>query len=228
MRRLVQMTTGLMVAGTLMAADKVELKTEKEKLSYSVGMNVGRALKQQNLEVDLTLMSKAIQDVLDGKDTLLDEQEARQILVDYQRAAAQRKANATQQEGEAYLAANKKKEGVVTTESGLQYQIINKGTGPIPTAEDTVMVHYRGTLIDGTEFDNSYKRGPAAKFKVTGVIKGWTEALQLMPVGSKWKLTIPAELAYGARGRPNIPGNSVLLFDVELVGIEEKKEEPAK
>ena len=124
--------------------------------------------------------------------------------------------------GDQFLAENKKKEGVQTTASGLQYKIITKGTGPIPKPDDTVKTHYRGTLIDGTEFDSSYKRGEPVTFGVNGVIKGWTEALLMMPVGSKWQLFIPSDLAYGPSGRPGIPPNSTLLFDIELISIEPK------
>jgi FKBP-type peptidyl-prolyl cis-trans isomerase len=199
-----------------------ELKDEKAKLSYSIGMNVGRAIKQQNMDVDLDVLAQAIRDILGGKETSLNEQEAREFLVNYQRDAARKITEKNKAESDTWLAENAKKEGIVKTASGLQYQIVTEGTGAKPTASDTVQVHYRGTLTTGTEFDNSYKSGAPREFPVTGVIKGWTEALQLMPVGSKWKLFIPPDLAYGQNGRPNIPPNSVLLFDIELVGIKDK------
>ncbi len=196
--------------------------------SYAVGRNIAMNLKQQGLEFDTEQLLKGMRDALTGQASLLTDAELEQTLGALQqelqakqneRTAALGAKNA--KEGEAYLAANAAKEGVVTLPSGLQYKVLTAGTGKKPGAADTVVVHYRGTLLDGTEFDSSYKRNQPAKFKVNQVIPGWTEALQLMPVGSKWQLVIPAKLAYGERGAgAAIPPNSVLVFEVDLQGIE--------
>jgi FKBP-type peptidyl-prolyl cis-trans isomerase len=217
------------VVGSLPAADESPLKTQQDKLSYMLGMNIGRDLKRNDVPVNPDLYLRGLKDSLSGGKTLLTEEEATQVMNAF-RAEMREKQTAKQREsgdknkkdGEAFLAANKAKEGVKTTPSGLQYKILVQGTGKVPTTNDTVTTHYRGTLIDGTEFDNSYKRGEPASFPVTGVIKGWTEALLMMPVGSKWQLVIPAEIAYGERGRPSIPPNSTLLFDIELLEIKKQ------
>jgi len=207
------------------------LKTQKEKASYAIGMNIGKNLKRDSVEIDTAVLSRALRDALAGNKLLLTDEEAKAALMALQtdvRAKEEAKVKAAGLEnkkvGEAFLATNKTKEGVVTLPSGLQYKIIKEGTGPKPTAEDTVLCHYRGTLVDNTEFDSSYKRGEPLKIPVGGVIKGWTEAIQLMPVGSKWQLYIPSGLAYGERGAPGSPigPNSTLIFDVELVSIEPK------
>jgi FKBP-type peptidyl-prolyl cis-trans isomerase len=194
-------------------------------------MNLGINLKSQSLDIDPNLVYQGLKDFLAGGKTMITEDESRATLVQLQsdlRAKQEQKlqeeAEANKKEGDAFLAANKTKEGVVTLPSGLQYKIITAGTGPKPTADDTVVCNYRGTFINGTEFDSSYKRGQPAEFRVTGVIKGWTEALQLMPVGSKWQLFVPSDLAYGPGGRGPIPPNSTLLFEVELLSIKPKQE----
>jgi FKBP-type peptidyl-prolyl cis-trans isomerase FklB len=214
------------------------LKTPKEKASYAIGMNIGKNLKRDSVEVDPSVLYRALKDAYVGNQLLLTDEEAKAALMALQaevRAKEDAKLKAAALEnkktGEAFLAANKSKEGVVTLPSGLQYKIIKEGAGPKPTAEDTVLCHYRGTLVDNTEFDSSYKRGEPLKIPVGGVIKGWTEAIQLMPVGSKWQLFIPSDLAYGERGAPGSPigPNSALVFDVELISIEPKvapKEQP--
>jgi FKBP-type peptidyl-prolyl cis-trans isomerase FklB len=214
------------------------LKTQKEKASYAIGMNIGKNLKRDSVEVDSAVLYRALKDALAGNKLLLTDEEAKTALMTLQtevrtKEEAKTKAAAIENKktGEAFLAANKTKEGVVTLPSGLQYKILKAGTGPKPTAEDTVLCHYRGTLVDNTEFDSSYKRGEPLKIPVGGVIKGWTEAIQLMPVGSKWQLFIPSDLAYGERGAPGSPigPNSTLVFEVELVSIEPKaapKEQP--
>jgi len=224
----------LMVAGftaSLMAAEDPSLKDEKAKVSYGYGMEIGKNLKRQGIEIDPDLLAKGLKASLAGEKTLMTEDEVRQTMMAFQQKMQSQRAEKSKKEGEenktkgdAFLAENKKKEGVQTTPSGLQYKVITKGTGPVPKSEDMVKTHYRGTLIDGTEFDSSYKRGEPATFGVTQVIKGWTEALTMMPVGSKWQLFIPAELAYGAAGRPSIPPNSTLVFDIELISIEPKTE----
>jgi FKBP-type peptidyl-prolyl cis-trans isomerase FklB len=219
------------------------LKTPKDKASYAVGLNVGRnlgaQLRQQSVEVDQAILLRGVKDALAGGKTLLTDDEAKAALTQLQtevRTRQQEKMKVEQEkikaaselnkkEGADFLAANKTKEGVVTLPSGLQYKILTEGAGPKPTATDTVSCNYRGTLLDGTEFDSSYKHGQPASFQVTGVIKGWTEALQLMPVGSKWQLFIPSELAYGDRGadpRSGIGPGATLIFEVELLSIQDK------
>ena len=205
-------------------------KTQKDKVSYAIGMNVGSTLHRQGVDIDPKVLQQGLQDALAGGKTLLSEEEERAVLTELQadmrkkqQEKMQQAGEANKKDGEAFLAANKAKEGVVTLPSGLQYKVITTGTGPKPTASDSVVCNYRGTLIDGKEFDSSYKRGQPATFPVSGVIKGWTEALQLMPVGSKWQLFIPSELAYGERGAgQQIGPNSTLIFEVELLSIQPK------
>ena len=205
---------------SLSAAEESPLKTSKDKVSYAVGVNIGNTLKPWGDEIDLNVMQNAIKDVLAKKTPLLTEQEMREIVMNFQSEFRTRSLEKNKKEGEKFLAENKTKEGVKTTPSGLQYKVMTQGEGKIPTSNDTVVAHYRGTLIDGSEFDSSYKRGEPSEFPVMGVIKGWTEALLMMPVGSKWQLFIPSDLAYGERGnRGTIPPNSTLLFDIELVSI---------
>jgi FKBP-type peptidyl-prolyl cis-trans isomerase len=215
---------------TLAAAqDAPALKDEKEKRSYALGTTLGQQLRQQNVEVDLDILLRGIKDVLSGAKAAMTEEEVRASLTQLQTEMQNKQmekmkqlAEKNQKEGEAFLAANKSKEGVVALPSGLQYKIITAGTGKKPTADDTVVCHYRGTLIDGTEFDSSYKRNEPATFPLKGVIKGWTEALQLMPVGSKWQLFVPSSLGYGERGAGNQIGpNATLIFEVELISIKE-------
>jgi FKBP-type peptidyl-prolyl cis-trans isomerase len=224
-------------AATAKTPAPLTLNTQNQKASYAIGMNIGKNLKRDSVEVDPAVLYRGLKDALAGNKLLLTDEEAKAALTTLQtevRAKEEAKARAAAVEnkktGEAFLAANKTKEGVVTLPSGLQYKIIKEGTGPKPTAEDTVLCHYRGTLVDNTEFDSSYKRGQPLKIPVGGVIKGWTEAIQLMPVGSKWQLFIPSDLAYGERGAPGSPigPNSTLVFEVELISIEPKaaKEAP--
>jgi FKBP-type peptidyl-prolyl cis-trans isomerase FklB len=205
-------------------------KTQKDKVSYAIGMNIGTTLHKQSVEIDPKVFQQGLQDALAGGKTLLSEEEERAVLTELQndmrkkqQEKMQQAGEANKKEGEAFLTANKGKDGVVTLPSGLQYKIITSGTGPKPTASDSVVCNYRGTLIDGKEFDSSYKRGQPATFPVGGVIKGWTEALQLMPVGSKWQLFVPSDLAYGERGQGgDIGPNATLIFEVELMSIESK------
>jgi len=193
-------------------------------------MSLGSTLRQQSVEVDLSILMRGVKDSLAGSKTLLTEDEERTVLTALKAEVRKKQeekmaqaGEANTKEGQAFLAANKSKDGVVTLPSGLQYKILQAGTGPKPTTTDSVVCNYRGTLINGTEFDSSYKRGQPATFPVSGVIKGWTEALQLMPAGSKWQLFVPAELAYGARGAgPGIGPNSTLVFEVELISIQGK------
>ncbi len=207
------------------------LKTDKDKISYAIGMNVGRGMHAQSIEVNPDLILRGIEDeIAGGGQTLLTDAEARTVIMalqkslhDKQMAAHQVALDANKKAGDAFLAENKTKPGVVTLPSGLQYKILTEGTGPKPVLADVVSCNYRGTLIDGKEFDSSAKRGQPGVFPVGRVIKGWTEALQLMPVGSKWQLFIPGDLAYGDAGHPpDIGPGETLIFEIELVSIQPK------
>jgi FKBP-type peptidyl-prolyl cis-trans isomerase FklB len=206
------------------------LDTQKDKLSYAIGMNFGASLRKQSVEVDPNVLVKGLKDSLAGSKTLLTDDESHALITglqaDMRKKQEEKMAQAGDsnlKQGQEFLAANKSKEGVVTLPSGLQYKILQAGSGAKPTSSDSVVCNYRGTTIDGKEFDSSYKRGQPATFPVSGVIKGWTEALQLMPVGSKWQLFIPGDLAYGARGAgPDIGPNATLVFEVELISIQGK------
>jgi len=207
------------------------LKTQKEKASYAIGLNIGKSMHKDSVDVDPAIVLRGMKDGLAGNKPLLTDDEARATMVALQADLRKKQeekmlvqGEANKKEGETFLAENKTKEGVVALPSGLQYKILKEGTGPKPTATDTVVCNYKGTLLDNTEFDSSYKRGQPATFPVTGVIKGWTEALQLMPVGSKWQLFIPSDLAYGVRGGPGggIGPNATLVFEVELMSIQPK------
>lgn len=235
--------TGLaLLAASMLAAcnaqqEKPEAKTlnldsESARLSYAIGLDVGQSLKSLNADIDQQAFMAAVSDRLDGKEPRMDEQQAAKVKQAFFKARAEKqmaerqaqgKANKTA--GEKFLAENARKPGVKVTASGLQYEVLKQGDGPKPKASDKVTVHYRGTLIDGTEFDSSYSRGQPATFPLNGVIKGWTEGVQLMNVGSKYRFYIPSELAYGERGAGNRIGpNSTLIFDVELLGIGDAKQ----
>jgi len=211
------------------AEEAASLKTQRDKISYIIGMDAGKNLKVQSIDVDPDIFMKGFKDALSGNKSLLSDDIIKESMAVFQdeimkkhedelkKAAAQNK-----KEGEAFLAENKKKEGVVTLASGLQYKVIKEGDGKSPKETDTVTVNYQGTFIDGTEFDSSYKRNQPATFQVNGVIPGWTEALQLMKAGSKWQLYIPAGLAYGEQGAGRVIGpNATLIFDVELLSIDD-------
>ena len=211
------------------------MKTPKDKNSYAMGMNIGTGLRKQSIDIDPAILARGLKDSFTNGKTLLTEEEERAVLTQLQsevrkkqQELAQVAGEANKKQGVAFLEANKTKEGVVTLPSGLQYKVLQEGTGPKPAATDMVVCNYRGTLVDNTEFDSSYKRGQPATFPVTGVIKGWTEALQLMPVGSKWQLVVPPELGYGERGAPGgqIGPNATLIFEVELLSIQEKPANP--
>jgi FKBP-type peptidyl-prolyl cis-trans isomerase FklB len=213
--------------GTVIAQKKGTPKTKKEKASYSLGFNIAKNMKTQALDIDQERLLQGIKDGFSSLKTALSEKEMEATMSEFQqemmsKAQAKQQINAemNKKDGEAFLAANKKKEDVVTLPSGLQYKILSTGDGMKPTKDQTVKCHYRGTLIDGTEFDNSFKRGEPTEFPVGQVIKGWTEALQLMPVGSKWQLFIPSDLAYGPNGAGQIIGpNAALIFEIELLSI---------
>jgi FKBP-type peptidyl-prolyl cis-trans isomerase FklB len=221
-----------LTAGFAFAEDqKTELKDQKDKNSYAIGADIGNGLKRQQVDLNPDMLSKAINDVLMGGKMSMTDDEIKETLTALQKEMMTKMqeqmaqaAEKNKKDGEAFLAENKKKEGVVTTASGLQYKILKKGDGKLPKPEEIVTAHYRGTLIDGTEFDSSFKRNKPAQFPVGGVIKGWQEALPLMPVGSKWQLFIPSELGYGERGagRGLIGPNAALIFEVELLSIDEK------
>ncbi len=216
----------LFSAVSLYAAEEVTLKTPKEKLSYIIGAQIGNDLKSQSIDVDPALVNRGLQDSIMGNKLLIGDQEAKDIIAAYQKERAEKMAEErkklgekNKQEGAAFLAENKKKEGIKTLPSGLQYKVIKEGTGKTPKATDTVVTQYKGALINGTEFDSSYKRGEPATFPVNGVIRGWTEALQLMKEGSKWQIVVPPELAYGEQGAGPIGPNATLIFEVELVSV---------
>ena len=220
------LTVMLMTTGAY-SADEVALKTQKDKVSYSMGLNLGNSLMRQPFEVDVDLFMTGFTDAVKKRKPLMTDQEMRETEIAFQNEMAEKQAQMmkaaaekNKKEGEAFLAENKKKEGVKVLPSGLQYKVIKDGTGAIPKATDSATVNYKGTLINGTEFDSSYKRGQPATFQVNGVIKGWTEALQLMKAGSKWQLFVPSDLAYGEKGAgPQIGPNAVLIFEVELLSI---------
>ena len=204
-----------------------DLSDSKKRISYALGVSISDQLKRDNVDLDVDAFVMAIKDVQENKDLRLTIEELQAAMLEFQQTQQQRLedafkvvAEANKKEGDAYMAENAKKAGVVTTASGLQYKEVVAGDGPKPTAEDTVTVHYRGTLLDGTVFDSSYDRGAPASFPLKGVIAGWTEALQLMPVGAKWELVIPADLAYGSSGAGgHIGPNATLKFEVELLEI---------
>jgi len=219
------------------AEDTSGLKDQKEKVSYSLGMNIGMGLKRAGYDVDLDIMKNAIKDVIAGGETKLTEQQMKEVLTAFQKELSSKRdeerkksAEKNKQAGDAFLAENKKKPGVKTqtvtlgdgTTAEFQYKVINEGNGPMPKNTDTVTVNYKGTLIDGKEFDNSAKHGPTpSRFQVNRVVRGWTEALQMMKTGSKWELYLPASLAYGDNGYgPTIEPGATLIFEMELVGVE--------
>jgi FKBP-type peptidyl-prolyl cis-trans isomerase len=222
--KVICLSLGLGAALPVFADGTNQFANETARVSYALGMMAGHQWKQQDLGFDPDVYVHGIKDALAGGAMLLTPEEAQAAIEAFKKeyTAAQQQKRVTQgaknkTDGDVYLAANKSQPGVTTLPDGLQYIVLTNGTGALPTASDTVTVNYRGTLIDGTEFDSSYKRGQPATFPVGGVIHGWTEALQKMTVGSKWKLFIPSELAYGEQGRPGIPPNSVLIFEVELL-----------
>jgi FKBP-type peptidyl-prolyl cis-trans isomerase FklB len=225
-------------SGTGTAAKKpgpapLVLKTPKDKASYAIGMNIGRGLHKDSVDVDPAILLRGLKDGLAGGKTLMTDDEAKTAMTALQADLRKKQdakmeivGEANKKQGDAFLATNKTKQGVVALPSGLQYKILKEGTGPKPTAADTVVCNYKGTLLDNTEFDSSYKRGQPATFPVGQVIKGWTEVLQLMPVGSKWEVFIPSDLAYGPRGPGQGGGaigpNATLIFEIELLSIQGK------
>jgi FKBP-type peptidyl-prolyl cis-trans isomerase FklB len=217
----------VLLVSQVSAQEKPALKSQKEKISYIIGMDIGNNLKRQSIDIDPNILAKGVKDAFLGSQPLLTEQEIRETTIVFQKEMMAKQheiAKKNKKEGEAFLAENKKKEGVKTLPSGLQYKVIKAGTGKKPKLTDTVTTHYRGTLINGTEFDSSYRRGRPVSFQVNGVIPGWTEALQLMEEGAKWQLFIPSNLAYGERGAGrDIGPDATLIFEIELLSIQEKK-----
>ncbi len=221
----------LLLASQVNAQEKPVLKNQKEKISYSIGLNIGRNLgsdlKKQSVDVDPNILARGIEDALSGAKPLLSDEEIQQTISAFQKemiAKREELAKKNRAEGEVFLGQNKKKEGVKTLPSGLQYKVIKAGTGKKPGLNDKVTANYQGTLIDGTEFDSSYKRGQPATFAVSQVIPGWKEALQLMEEGAKWQLFVPSNLAYGERGMGGVIGpNATLIFEIELISVQENK-----
>jgi len=200
-------------------------KTDEEKVSYAIGQQIGQSLKMQGMEPDVSMMAASIKDAVEGKEPKLSQEEMQKAMMSMREkmmAKAEAEAKTNEEKGKKFLEENKAKPNVKTTDSGLQYEVVEEGKGAKPGDKSIVKVHYKGTLVDGSEFDSSYKRNEPAEFPVNGVIPGWTEALKMMKAGSKYKLYIPPELAYGPQGRPGIPPNSVLIFDVELLEVKKK------
>lgn len=215
------LVVGVCAAVALTACDKKKLDTDTKKASYAIGQQIGTNLKQQNIEFDADVLAMSLKDAVKG-DSKLNKEEIQQALMKLQEMAMKKQTEqgeANKKAGADYLEKNKTAEGVKVTASGMQYIVLKEGTGATPKKEDVVKCHYTGTLTNGEKFDSSVDRGQPAEFPVGGVIPGWTEALQMMKVGGKMKLFIPPELAYGASGRPGIPANSVLVFEVELLDI---------
>ncbi len=227
MKRSLMCVALVLSTATFAVGQAPKLETLQQKASYAIGLNIGRSIARDKVPVDTALIAAGIADAVSGAKPKLTDEEVQATMQEFQkqmqaRAEAERKEAGAKaiKEGEDFLAANKVKPGVKTLASGLQYKVIKSGTGATPKATDTVKTHYKGTLINGTEFDSSYKRGEPATFPVNRVIPGWTEALQLMKEGDKWQLFIPAKLAYGAQGPPSIGPNQTLLFDIELIEIQ--------
>lgn len=217
----------MFLATQVFAEEPSALKTERDKVNYAIGVNIVGNIRQQGVDIDLDLVMQGMMDAYSGGKLLLSDEDIRKGIDQYQVAVRQKRSQVmtkaaadNRKEGEAFLAANGNKEGVVSLPSGLQYKIIKTGDGRKPTDDDTVECHYRGSFINGKEFDSSYRTGKPAALKVSGVIPGWREALKLMPVGSTWQLFVPARLAYGERGKSGSIGpNTTLVFEVELLAI---------
>jgi FKBP-type peptidyl-prolyl cis-trans isomerase FklB len=228
-RSLFIVLTTLVMAAQALAQGDPALKDDKEKISYSVGVEIGTTLKKQGIDVAPDVLTRGVRDGLTGAKTLMTEEEIIETLTNFKKEYIAKKQELSKQlaeknkkEGEVFLAENEKKEGVKTLPSGLQYKVIKPGSGKKPKAEDLVTVHYRGTFIGGAEFDSSYRHGKPATFPANRVIPGWTEVLQLMEEGAKWEVFIPSKLAYGEQGAGNDIGpNATLIFEIELVTVQE-------
>ncbi|UBM60538.1 FKBP-type peptidyl-prolyl cis-trans isomerase [Marinilongibacter aquaticus] len=208
-----------LVAGSYCATAQTTLHNELDSLSYAIGISVGQSIVDQNIEPNMEVLTQAISDMVSKNNLSMSEEQCGMFIRNYFQNRMEQMANENLKKGQDFLAENKLRDSVHVTESGLQYEVLTPGTGAKPLETDNVKVHYHGTLIDGSVFDSSVDRGTPSTFRVNQVIKGWIEALQLMPVGSKWRLFIPADLAYGPRGHGQIGPNSTLIFDVELLDI---------
>ncbi len=237
MRWTIALGTAMLAAVSAAGQDAPALQSRKDKISYALGVDLGNQLRKQSIDVDPALLGQGLKDALSGGKALMTEEQVRAAVSELQAQMKRKQAAArkgideaelavlegyNKKAGETFLAENSKKEGVVTLPSGLQYKVLKAGDGKKPTLEDTVVCQYRGSLLDGTEFANSYKRNQPLTRPVKEVIKGWTEALQLMPVGSKWQLVVPPELAYGDVGSGPIGPNATLIFEVELLSVKDK------
>ncbi|HVN24524.1 MAG TPA: FKBP-type peptidyl-prolyl cis-trans isomerase [Syntrophorhabdales bacterium] len=216
----------LFFASSVYAADEMIPKTPKEKISYIIGVQLGNDMKRESIELDPAFVAKGLQDLLLGNELLIGDKEAKDFVAAYQKEKAARLAEErkklgekNREEGVAFLAKNKEKEGVKTLPSGLQYKVLKEGAGRAPKATDTVVTQFKGTFINGAEFDSSYRRNEPMTLRVNAIIPGWTEALQLMKEGSKWQLFVPPELAYGEQGAGPVGPNATLIFEVELVAV---------
>ena len=216
----------LFFASSVYAADEMIPKTPKEKISYIIGVQLGNDMKRESIELDPAFVAKGLQDLLLGNELLIGDKEAKDFVATYQKEKAARLAEErkklgekNREEGVAFLAKNKEKEGVKTLPSGLQYKVLKEGAGRAPKATDTVVTQFKGTFINGAEFDSSYRRNEPMTLRVNAIIPGWTEALQLMKEGSKWQLFVPPELAYGEQGAGPVGPNATLIFEVELVAV---------
>jgi FKBP-type peptidyl-prolyl cis-trans isomerase FklB len=222
----------ILLAGEAFGADDQFLKTQKDKVSYTIGIASGKNLKQQSIDIDPDIMAKGLKDGLSGGKTLLTEQEIREVMTAFRKEMAIKQlvtiAEKNKKDGEAFLVENRKREGIKTLPSGLQYQVLMEGKGKSPKPADTLVVHYRGTLLNGKEFDSSYVRKEPATIKLDAVIKGWREALPLMKEGAKWQLFVPSDLAYGENGNRSIEPNSTLLYEVELIKVSADTDAPSQ
>jgi FKBP-type peptidyl-prolyl cis-trans isomerase FklB len=219
----------VVLVSAAVAQEKTQLKDTRDKVSYSIGLDIGSTFKKQKMDINSTALEAGLKDGMSGATPQMTEEQVKETMTAYSKEMTEKQMNESKEAaqknaaaGELFLSENKKKEGIKTTASGLQYKVLKEGTGPSPKLTDSVTTNYRGTLITGTEFDSSYKRGEPATFPVSGVIKGWTEALQLMKVGSKYQLFVPPNLAYAERGAGgDIGPNETLIFEVELLGIKQ-------
>ena len=215
----------LFSAASVLSCDKHALDSDKSKVSYGIGLQFAGDIKSRNIDLDIKAFRMAVEDVFSGREKRISDDELRMAFQNYSQTLMKKREAQSEENlktGEDYLKQNSGKEGVIVTKSGLQYRVVRQGKGVSPGATDIVTVHYRGRLIDGTEFDSSYQRNKPAEFQLNKVIPGWTEGVQLMNVGSKYELTIPASLGYGDRGTQGIPGNSVLIFDIELLDVKKQ------
>ena len=216
----------LVLTGVGYAADDLTLSTQKDKVSYIIGTQLGNNIKRQPIEVDADIVTKGLKDALSGAKPRLTDQQISEVMAASMREILDKRrlvADRNKKDGEAFLAENKKRAGVTVLPDGLQYKVIKAGTGTSPKSTDTVMVNYRGAFIDGTDFDSSYKRGQPATFPLSAAMRGWVEALQLMKTGSKWELFVPSELGYGEQGNGPVGPNMTLVFDIELLSVNEGK-----